>query len=264
MSAKTLPPAKHKNRLGGYLRAIGRAHRVASDELETSQSLLQHLTELRHRIFKAFLAVVVMTGLSFAFAKQLLDYLASPIGGSGSLVSIEITENISVFMKVTLLSGVALAMPVIAYQVIRFVMPGLTPREKGWLLLGVPLATLLFLAGVGFTWFIMLPRAIPFLTGFLDITTQVRPANYFDFILRLMFWMGICFEAPLLFMFLAGLEIINARQLARAWRYAIVLAAALAAVITPTVDPVNMGLVMAPLMGLYLVSVFFAALARRG
>jgi len=123
---------------------------------------------------------------------------------------------------------------------------------------------LLFLGGVAFTWFVMLPTAIPFLSNFLGITTQIRPANYFDFITRLMFWIGICFEMPLIVMFLAKLGFVSAKQLAGGWRYAIVGMAILAAAVTPTVDPVNMGLVMAPLMALYLVSILLAAIVRRG
>jgi sec-independent protein translocase protein TatC len=128
----------------------------------------------------------------------------------------------------------------------------------------VPFATLLFASGVAFTWFVMLPTAVPFLAGFLGITTQVRPANYFDFITRIMFWIGVCFEMPLIVMFLAKLKFVSARQLASGWRYALVGMAILAAAVTPTVDPVNMGLVMAPLMILYLISILLAAIVRRG
>jgi len=154
-------------------------------------------------------------------------------------------------------------MPVILYQIMRFLLPGLQKREKLWLLLGVPAASLLFLCGVAFTWFVMIPAAIPFLVNFTGIRTQVRPQNYFQFITNLMFWIGVCFELPLVMMILARLKIITARQLAKGWRYAIVMMAVVAAAVTPTVDPVNMGLVMLPLMGLYLLSIILAALAGR-
>jgi sec-independent protein translocase protein TatC len=264
VSAEVTSSGKPKRKWQTYLRAFGRAHGRASAQLETSQPLLQHLNELRQRIFRAFTAVLVTTALSFAFSGQLIDYLATPIGGREALVSIEITENIAIFMKVSLLGGFVLGMPFIIYQFLRFVMPGLKRRERLYLLLGVPAATLLFASGVAFTWFVMLPVAVPFLASFLDITTQVRPANYFDFITRLMFWIGICFEMPLVVMILARLKFVTARQLASGWRHAIVVIAIIAALITPTVDPVNMGLVMAPLMILYLVSVLLAAVAGRG
>lgn len=255
---------KKKRSWRDYLRAFGRAHRRASVQLESSRPLLDHLNELRQRIFKAFLAIIITTSLSFAFAGHVIEYLTIPLGGSDALVSIEVTENVAIFMKVSLLSGFVLGMPFIVYQIMCFTLPGLNRREKTWLLLGVPLATLLFAGGVAFTWFIMLPTAIPFLTAFLGITTQVRPANYFDFITRLMFWIGLCFEMPLVVMILAKLKMVTARQLLQGWRYAIVGMALIAAIVTPTVDPINMGLVMLPLLGLYVISITLAVFAGRG
>jgi sec-independent protein translocase protein TatC len=246
-----------------YLGALGRAHRKASVEMETSLPLLQHLNELRQRLFKAMAAVAVTTAISFAFAEKLINYLASPIGGSQALVSIEVTENIAVYMRVSLLGGLILGMPFVLYQVLRFILPGLRGKERLWLLLGVPMASLLFVTGVAFTWFVMIPTAVPFLTGFIGITTHVRPSNYFDFITTLMFWIGLSFEMPIVMMLLARIKFITARQLARGWRYAVVIIAVIAAAITPTVDPVNMSLVMAPLIGLYAISVLLAAIAGR-
>lgn len=243
--------------------ALGRAHRRASVEMEGSAPLLEHLNELRSRVFKAFIALIITTGICFAFSQPLINYLAIPIGGLDQLVSIELTENISIFMKVSLLGGFVLAMPVIVYQIMAFVLPGLKQTERTWLLIMVPFAALLFATGVAFTWFVMLPSAIPFLTNFMGITTQVRPENYFEFITRLMFWIGLCFELPLVIMFLAKLKFVTARQLIGWWRYAIVLMAIMAAAVTPTVDPVNMGLVMAPLLGLYIISVILAAIVGR-
>lgn len=247
-----------------YAGALGRSHRKASAQLSTSLPLLYHLEELRRRLFKALAAVMVTTILSFIFVEPLVDYLTVPIGGRAALVSIEITENIAIFMRVSLLCGVAGGMPFMVYQALRFILPGLTGRERNWLLLGVPLSSLLFLAGVSFAWFVMIPTTVPFLTSFLGITTQVRPSNYFEFITTLMFWLGVSFQMPLVALLLARLKVITARQLAQAWRYAVVAIAVLAAAITPTVDPVNMGLVMLPLAGLYLVSILLAALGRRG
>ncbi len=232
--------------------------------MESSVPLLQHLNEFRVRIFKAFFALIITTGISFAFSEQLIEYLAQPIGGIAKLVSIELTENIAIFMKVSLLGGFVLAMPVIVYQIVAFILPGLKRSEKIWLLIMVPFAAILFAGGVVFTWFVMLPTAVPFLAGFLGITTQVRPENYFNFITNLMFWIGICFEMPLVILFLAKLKFVTAKQLASGWRYALVIMAIVAAAVTPTVDPINMGLVMAPLAGLYVISVILAAMVNRG
>ena len=225
--------------------------------------LLRHLDELRRRMLRAFLGVLLTTVLSFVFTRQLIDFLASPIGGSQALVSIEVTENIAIYMRVALLSGLVLGMPILLYEILSFVLPGLKGNERKWLLWGVPAASLLFLGGVAFCWFVMLPAAIPFLVNFIGITTHVRPANYFNFITTLLFWIGVSFEMPMVVALLAKLKIVTARQLLKAWRYALVLIALLAAVITPTVDPLNMGLVMAPLCMLYLVSVLLASLVGR-
>lgn len=207
--------------------------------------------------------MLVTTGVSAVFADQVIDYLAKPIGGSEALVSIEITENIAIFMRVSLLSGLVLGMPMVVYQIMRFMLPGLKKNEKSWLFIGVPFASLLFASGVAFAWFVMIPTAVPFLTQFLDITTQVRPQNYFEFITKLMLWIGLSFEMPLIAFVLAKTGVLTAGQLARGWRYAMVGIAVLAATITPTVDPVNMGLVMLPLFGLYLLSIGLAWAARR-
>jgi len=255
---------KHKRSWRNIFHAFGRAHRKASVQMEGSAPLLKHLDELRIRLFKVLLALVITTGISFAFSQQMIEYLASPVGGIAELVSIELTENIAIFMKVSLLGGFILGMPVIVYQIMAFVLPGLKRTERMWLFAMVPFATLLFAAGVAFTWFVMLPSAIPFLVNFMGITTQVRPENYFGFITRIMFWIGVCFEMPLIIMFLAKLKIVTARQLVSGWRYAVVLMAVVAAAVTPTVDPVNMGLVMAPLMGLYIISIVLAAIVGKG
>ena len=105
-------------------------------------------------------------------------------------------------MRVSLLSGLVLGMPFVAYQVLSFVLPGLKASERRWMIGGVALTTVLFLAGVAFAWFVMLPTAIPFLTRFMGITTQVRPLNYFSFITSLLFWIGVSFEMPVVVMIL--------------------------------------------------------------
>lgn len=264
MTLRVNAPEKRKRGWLQVFRAFGRAHRQASLQLQSSAPLLEHLNELRVRSFKIVLALIATTGISFAFSQQMVEYLAAPIGGIDKLVSIELTENIAIFMKVSLLGGFVLGMPLIVYQIMAFVLPGLKGTERAWLFTMIPFASLLFAAGVAFTWFVMLPSAIPFLTNFMGITTQVRPENYFGFITRLMFWIGICFEMPLVVMLFAKLKLVTARQLLSGWRYAIVLMAVMAAAVTPTVDPINMGLVMAPLMGLYIISVVLAAAVSRG
>jgi len=165
-------------------------------------------------------------------------------------------------MKVALLSGFILALPIIAYEIVAFIVPGLEPREKRWLFISLPFIVILFVAGVAFTYFVMLKAAIPFLVNFLGVQTVPRLSNYVGFVTNLMFWIGLSFESPLVVLLLAKLKLVNARMLLKGWRVAIIVSAVLAAIITPTTDPVNMGLLMAPLMGLYLISIFLAYLVR--
>lgn len=224
--------------------------------------LLEHLEELRQRLLRSLVALGIGTGIGLLVADRVIDFLAAPVGGRAGLVSIDVTESIAAYMRVALLTGFALSFPYIVYQILAFVYVGLLPHERRVLLLLVPLATLLFLGGAAFTYFVMMPVAIPFLTTFAGIRTEPRPSSYLGFVVSLMFWLGLSFEMPLLAFALAKARLITARPLLRAWRFAVLVIAILAAAITPTVDPVNMSIVMVPLIGLYLLSVLMAALAR--
>jgi len=226
-------------------------------------TLLEHLAELRNRLVKASIALLIATAISFIFADRLVDILTIPIGGREALESIDVTENIGVFMRVSLISGLVLAMPVIVYQSIRFIVPGLTREERRSLWIIVPSASILFLTGVTFAYFVMLRAAVPFLIGFLDIPTMPRPKSYFGFVARLTFWIGVSFETPLILAFLARLGIVTPQFLNQNRRYAIVLIAVIAAAITPTIDPVNMLLVMVPLVLLYELGVLLSRLTYR-
>ena len=233
-------------------------------EEEKEMTIWDHLGELRNRLFIALITLVVTTLISFIFADRFVQWLTIPVGGLQNLIAIEVTENISVFMKVSLLSGFILALPFILYELLAFVMPGLTDSERRWVKISIPLASVFFLIGVAFCYFVMLPSAIPFLVSFLGVRTTPRLSNYIGFVTNMMFWIGISFELPLLVFILAKLKIVNAKMLARQWRIAVVVIAVVAAIVTPTPDPVNMSLLMAPLFVLYLLSIFFAFLARRG
>lgn len=230
---------------------------------DEARSLLEHIEELRRRLIKALLALAVGFVISALFTNQLLEWLARPVGGLENLEAIEVTENLGVFMQVALLGGVLLAMPVIVYQVWRFVTPGLYPHEKRYVYILAPAATALFLAGAAFAYFVMLPAAVPALLGFAPIPTRPRPANYISFVTSLMFWVGISFEMPLFIFFLAKVGLVSPRDLLRNWRLAVFLIALLAALVTPTGDPINMGLVMIPLVVLYVLSILLARVAYR-
>jgi sec-independent protein translocase protein TatC len=234
-----------------------------NEEEEGAMSIWDHLNELRNRLFIGVVALAVTSVVSFIFAEPIIGILANPLGGMQNFLSIEVTENLSVYMRVSLLSGFIFSFPIILYEIIAYIVPGLTDQERRWVYLSIPVATCLFLLGVMFTYFIMLPTAIPYLMNFLNIKTTPRPSIYIDFVTGMMFWVGMLFEMPLFIFILAKLGLVTASFLLKGWRYAVVIIAVIAAVVTPTSDPINMSILMAPLMALYFFSVGLAAIAGR-
>ena len=228
---------------------------------EARASLFDHIEVLRKHLFRALLALIVTVSISFFFTQVIIDYLSQPIGGIDALRSIDPTESISVFMRVALMSGVILALPYIAFEFWYFLAPGLKPRSKKFGIIGIPLAALLFVGGVAFTHYIMLPAALPFLLNFMGIQAELRPSSYFGFILSVMFWIGVSFEFPLIIYVLSSIGFVKPEILKNQWRLAIVIIAILAAAITPTIDPVNMGLVMLPMTLLYFISIGLSYIA---
>jgi sec-independent protein translocase protein TatC len=226
-------------------------------------SFWQHLTELRKRLVYAVVGIVVGIGITMVFADQILALIAQPIGGFDSLLSLEVTENIGVFMRVTLLGGFILSLPFTFTQIYLFVKPGLKPAERRWVLRAVPLAVILFLIGAAFSYFVMLPNAIPVLIQFVGPEVLPKWKDYVAFVTSLIFWSGISFEMPLVTYILAKLGIVSAGKLLKGWRIALVVIAAAAAVITPTGDPINMIILMVPLILLYALSILLASLARK-
>lgn len=222
----------------------------------------EHLNELRQRLLRGLAAMILTVLVCFAFGERLIEILAYPIGGIDRLISIEVTENVSVFMRVSLLGGFILAFPYILYQALAYIRPALEDHEWRGLLIAIPFATLLFVSGVLFAYFVMLPAALPFLISFIGITTTPRLSNYFSFVTGLLFWIGVSFETPLVVYLLARFRLVTAETLAKQWRVAVVIIAVLAAFVTPTPDPVNMGLLMIPLLVLYLLSIGMAKIAN--
>lgn len=230
------------------------------------QTMWEQVEELRKHLLRSLLFLILMVMVSFVFTQRIVEYLAMPIGGLEAMVAIDPTESIGVFMKVALFSGIALAIPYIAFEMWWFAAPGLRPFERKMGLAGIPLASVFFIGGAAFTFFLMLPTAMPFLTEFMGITTQLRPQSYFSFVTGLMFWIGLSFEFPLVIYVLSAIGFVQPKVLAEQWRLAVVIIAIIAAMVTPTIDPVNQGLVMTPLILLYFLSIglsYIAQSARR-
>ncbi len=228
---------------------------------DKTMPLLEHLVELRNVLIKSVFALLVGTLVAAIFTPQILQFLIAPYGTT--LQTIDPTENISIYLRVSIMAGAVITMPIFIYLVWSFIAPGLENKEKRYVRIVVPGATILFLIGVAFAWGIMLPAAIGFLSTFQSeiFKSDWRADAYIPFVTSLMFWIGVSFETPLIIFFLAKLHIVTASMLLKGWRFAIVIIAVVAAMITPTVDPFNMLLVMAPLILLYFFSVLLARLA---
>ncbi len=230
---------------------------------DVEMTIWEHLDELRSRMVKVAIAFVVATLISALFAEKGLKILLLPLEGNVPQ-TIHPTESIVVYFRVALIGGAALSMPVIIYQVIRFILPGLMPHEKRYLFFLLPGVTLCFMGGVAFAALLMLPAAINFMQGFLDAIVENRWTldNYIAFVTRVLFWMGIVFQTPLLMFLLAKLGLVTSKSLGQFRKYAILLISIIAAAVTPTPDPINMMIVMIPLYLLYEIGVLLARLAQ--
>ena len=227
-------------------------------------TFLGHLAELRTRLIRTVIAVVITTILSFVFARQIFQVLTLPIEGT-ELIFIDMTEMLGIYMKVCLATGIALAMPYIVYQTVMFIAPALTPKEMTYVYLVLPWIAFMFVGGMAFSYFVLLPPAVKFLVSFgSDIATpQIRVGSYISVVTRLIVATGVIFELPVISTFLARLGIITSGWLASKRKLAIVLAFVLGAIITPTLDPINQSLVAVPLIALYEMSIWLAKLVQR-
>ena len=240
--------------LGGTFEAVAQDWRV----------ILPHLAELRARLFYSVIMLALTTAVSFTYTPLLVDALRAPLPPDAKLLSVTITDQLGMFMRIALTSGFILAVPFIATQFWIFVAQGLKRNERRYVYWFVPGATILFITGVAFAYFVMLPAGIPFLLSILpNVENLLRLSDYVSDVTRLLFWIGLTFEMPLILAVMARVGLVSARQLLRGWRFAVVGVAIIAAAVTPTVDPINMGLVMGPLFLLYLLSVLLAALVQR-
>lgn len=247
----------------------------------------EHLDELRRRIIRAAFALVIGTSIGIVLAGPALDYLRTPYCeavASDQIIQAESeaedgvvtvrdcrfqiigpTGSVVAYFRVSLMIGAIIAIPMITYQFLMFLLPGLTHKEKRVILMSLPAITGLFLIGSAFAWFVLMRPALGFLEGFQP--TIFRPEwtadLYLSFVTSLIFWMGVAFETPLVFFVLGLLGVVGTRSLIHNWRLAIVGASVAAAFITPTIDPVNMFLVMGPLLALYILSIFLVFVARR-
>ncbi len=239
------------------------------DLIQIMYGAVDHLVELRKRIFIVIAAMIIGGVLAVVFADQILAVLTKPAHGT-ELIVLRPTDMIWTYFEVIFSTAAVFALPVLFYQVLFFIKPALeSPEElsifRGVAFFGVPLIVVFFVTGMAFAYFIMLPYGLQYLmsfgTEFATATWNIR--EYFSFVLAILLWIGAAFLTPLVMGLLARLGLVSSQAMAKQWRFAIIGMAVVAAMITPTVDPVNMALVMGPLLLLYVLGVVFARIAYR-
>jgi len=233
---------------------------------EERLSVLGHLQDLRKRLVWMAVAIAVGTGISFYYRQEIADALKTFLDEESELQVIGMTEGIVTAFKLSFTCGLILAIPVVLYEIIMFVRPALTTNEKRYVYTLIPAALLAFGCGATFAFFILLPPAISVLERFGNEfgVVEWRAGDYVSTIIGLLFGIGLCFELPIVMYFLGKIGVITTGGLKRFHRWAIVLAFILAAIITPTPDPINQTLVAAPLILLYLLGTFLVWTAQRG
>ncbi len=228
-------------------------------------TILGHLLEFRKRLIICAFAVLFTTITSFFFYNWIIKILKKPAGDT-PFIFIEMTESFSLYMQVCLTAGIMLAIPVITYQFLRFVTPALHPREKKMVLLVTPWAFIMFIGGVLFGYFFLIPPATRFLLSFGSDIALVEPrmSNYINFMTKMLLTIGLIFETPVVTTFLSKMGIISYRWLAKKRRWWVVIAFVLSALITPTPDAVNQSIVAGTLIVLLEVSIWLAWFVERG
>jgi sec-independent protein translocase protein TatC len=245
------------------------------DELfDEPMTLQEHLLELRDRLIKSVAGVAVGMVGGFLLANYVVNYFIALVTRSCeqtvngrprcSVIAISPTEQIVVFFKIAFYLGIAVAMPILVYQFIRFLAPGLTRTEKRYLYAMLPFVILFFLLGIAFSSLVAIPNMMHFLLNFghPDVANMISIERILSFFSSLSLWTGVIFEMPLVMFLLASLNIVSYQVLRKTRRYASVGLMIVAAIITPTPDPINMLIVWAPMYLLFELGILLARFAR--
>lgn len=222
--------------------------------LDKDMTLTEHLADLRSCLLKSIAALVVGTGISVYLLQDIMAVLTS---AAKELYYMRPAEAFMIYMKVALLSGLVLASPFILYELYAFVRPALTKRERRFTLICIPLALVLFIAGLLFSYSFVFPRGLEFFLGFAagKVNPLISMESYLDFLLMLVVPFGFAFNVPVIMTLLAYLGIISSKMLMKFQRHVILAAFIIAGVITPTPDVITQTLLAVPMILLYEVSI---------
>jgi sec-independent protein translocase protein TatC len=233
--------------------------RFRAPRYEEGLTVVEHLDELRTRIIVSIAVLGVAIGLCFWQNHLLLDVLNAPLPAGKKPITLSPAEPFLATFKVSVYAGILLALPVLLYEAYGFVLPALSPRERRVIVPFLILVPVLFVAGVAFGYYIVLPAALKFLLNFNanQFTVQVRAGDYYGFVTTTLMAMGIVFQVPMGILALTRLGITTPRQLAKNRRYAYLILA-IVAMVLPGTDPVTMLIELAPLLALYEFSILLA------
>jgi sec-independent protein translocase protein TatC len=233
-------------------------------------TLTEHLEELRWCLLKSVLAIVIASIVCYFFSAAVFGFVVAPLKQNlqpgQNLIGTSVTEAFFIEIKVALAAGVVFSCPVIFYQVWRFIAPGLSGREKKWVLPFVFCATFFFLGGAYFCYRIVLPVAFKYFIEqyeTMGVNPAIRIGDYFTFFFRMVLAFGATFELPVFTFFLVRLGIWDYRFMLRSFRYAILVIFILAAILTPTPDVINQCLLALPMLVLYVLSIGVAYVWRK-
>jgi sec-independent protein translocase protein TatC len=225
-------------------------------------TLVEHLDELRSRIFVSLGALVVGFAVAFVFHRHLLHWLNAPLPADrGNPVTFGVAEPFLTAMKVSLMAGFALALPVVLWQLWSFLAPAVEQHAERMVLVFVLFATALLVAGVAFGYWIVLPKAVQFLTNFdqQQFDIKIRAKDYYSFVLTVLFAVGLVFELPIFLLALVRLEVLSTKTLRSNRRLGYFIVAVIA-VLLPGIDPVTTTMEAVPLVVLYEGSIWLAVL----
>ena len=226
-------------------------------------SLMQHLGELRNRITVSAIAVVVTTAIAFFFATDIIKLLEAPAHLGKPLQIISPTEGFTTYMRVALFTGIALAMPVLLYEIFAYIDPALKAGERKFILILGPFVLLLFIGGMAFCYFILLPNAISFLFTFGSEVFEAAPraSEYISFVTTFILGVGLVFEMPVIIYAVTKIGLVKREWLTKRRRYVFLLVFVVGAIITPTPDPFNQTLVAVPMYLLFELGLLLARFA---
>jgi len=232
-------------------------------------SLTEHLIELRKRLTNSLIALGLGFFVCYYFKDWLFDILTKPLTDalpkSSYLIYTGLTQAFFTYMKIAFFGSLIITSPFIIYQVWKFISPALLPKEKKMVVPFVFFSTLLFLSGVTFGYFIVLPTAFEFFVSFNNqyLRAMISFSDYLSFLVTFLLGFGLSFQLPILIFFLAKLGIVTDKLLSRNRKYAVLVIFVIAAVLTPSPDALSQILMAIPLMFLYEVSIFVAKFAAK-